>query len=383
MTEASEAVRALHAGPPQTPLVSSLPATVPFVGPEALERRTGRPLVLRLGANESSFGPSPRAVAAMRAAAGEVHYYGDPENYDLRVALAALHGVTSDQVTVGSGADDLLGLVVRIFLAPGEVAVNSLGGYPTFNYHVVGYGGRLQFVPYRDDHNDLDALVEAATREHARLLYLANPDNPSGTWQSAADIAALIERLPDGCLLVLDEAYADFAPAEALPPFDASDPRVLRVRTFSKAHGLAGARVGYAIGERTTIQAFEKVRLHFGVNRVAQAGALASLADPGFLAQVVAEVARGRQEYATLAAELGLASIPSTTNFVAVDVGGRERARALLAALAERDVFVRMPGAPPLDRCIRVTVGKAPERAAFAEALRAVWPAVASAIPAE
>jgi histidinol-phosphate aminotransferase len=284
-----------------------------------------------------------------------------------------------EQIVVGSGIDDLLGLVVRAFMEPGDRAVTSLGAYPTFNYHVIGYGASLERVPYRNDQNDLQALAEAAARVGARLVYLANPDNPSGSWHTAEDVLAFLDRLPTGCLLLLDEAYSDFAPSQAIPAIDASDSRVLRLRTFSKAFGMAGARIGYAIGDVETISAFDKIRLHFGVNLVAQAGALAALEDTDYLKQVVAEVEKGRQEYAELARSLGLQSIPSAANFVSIDVGGPERARALLAALAEHDVFVRMPGAPPLDRCIRLTVGTAAERAIFADVLREVWPTVAAA----
>jgi histidinol-phosphate aminotransferase len=361
-----------------TRLVAELPATVPFVAPEALERGSGRPFRLRLGANESTFGPSPRAKEAMRAAVDRVNYYADPECYELRAALATFHGIDMEHVVVASGIDELLGLVVRAFLDHGEAAVTSLGAYPTFNYHVAGFGGQLERVPYAHDRNDLDALADAAHTSHARLVYLANPDNPSGSWYSARDVLAFVERLPADCLLLLDEAYAEFAPADALLPDDEPDPRVIRMRTFSKAYGMAGARIGYAIATPETIAAFDKIRLHFGVNLVAQAGALASLGDTEFLSSVIEAVAAGRDEYAALAKEQGLTTLPSATNFVTIDVAGPERARALVAALAERGVFIRMPGAPPLDRCVRVTVGTPPERALFAEILREVWPAVAS-----
>lgn len=363
---------------PFTRLVADLPATVPFVAPEALERQHGRPIKLRLGANESNFGPSPKAKAAMRAVTERISWYGDPESYVLREALARFHGITMEQIVVGSGIDDLFGLVVRAFLEPGEKVVTSLGAYPTFNYIVSGYGGVLERVPYRSDQNDLQALAETAARIGARLAYLANPDNPSGSWHTASDVQAFLNSLPDDCLLLLDEAYCDFAPIDAVPPIDTSDPRVVRLRTFSKAYGMAGARIGYAIGDVETISAFEKIRLHFGVNLVAQTGALAALEDQAYLREVVAEVDRGRREYAELARSLGLPSIPSATNFVSIDVGGPEQARSLMAALAERDVFVRMPGAPPLNRCIRVTVGTAEQRAAFAPVLREVWPTIAS-----
>jgi histidinol-phosphate aminotransferase len=368
-------------GAPFTRIVQDIPATVPFLAPEAIERRSGKALTLRLGANESAFGPSPQAVEAMREAAAQVNWYGDPESYDLRMALAGRHGVGMENVVIGCGIDDLLELIVRTYLEPGQTALTSLGGYPTFAYHVAGYGGKLERVPYRDDRNDLAGLAEAANSSQARIVYLANPDNPSGSWVTAEELGSLVDALPDDCLLLLDEAYSDFAPENALPPVDVSDPRVIRARTFSKAHGMAGARIGYTLATAEIIAAFDKIRLHFGVNRVAQAGAQASLQDAAHLESVVAAVAEGREEYATLAQELGFTPLPSATNFVTMDVGGVERARALVAALAERGVFIRMPGAPPLDRCIRVTVGTPEERAEFAEILRAVWPQVADALP--
>lgn len=357
--------------PPFTRLIAGLPATVPFVAPEAIERTTGRPIALRLGANESTFGPSPRAREAMRVAADRVNFYADPESFELRQALAALHGVRMEEIVAGCGIDDLLGLIVRVFLDAGETAVTSLGAYPTFNYHVAGFGGRIERVPYRNDRNDLDALAETARRVSARLVYLANPDNPTGSWHTAADVFAFAQRLPGDCLLLLDEAYSDFAPAEAIAPMSAENPRVIRLRTFSKAHGMAGARIGYAVAAEPTIQAFEKVRLHFGVSLPAQMGALASLGDPEYLREVVAQVAAGRQEYATLGESVRLPPLPSATNFVAFDAGSPERSVALVEALARRDVFVRRPGAPPLDRLVRVTIGTPAERHAFAEDLRA------------
>ena len=366
---------------PLTTVLVQLPATVPFVAPEAIERRSGRPLQLRLGANESAFGASPKAQKAMRSAISRSANYGDPESYELRAALARHHGIAIDQIVVASGIDDLLGLVVRAFLDRNEIAVTSRGAYPTFNFHVSGYGGKLELVPYRHDRNDLEGLAHAAEVTGARVVYLANPDNPSGSWQTAGDLTAFQESLPAGCLLLLDEAYADFAPADSIPPIDPEDPGVIRLRTFSKAHGMAGLRIGYAIASAGTIRAFDKIRLHFGVNGIAQAGALASLADRPYLESVIAAVAAGRQDYIQLARELGMTPLPSVTNFVTFDVGGAERARALMAALAEQDVFIRMPGAPPLDRCVRVTVGTPPERAKFAEVLRRVWPEVAGHVP--
>ena len=260
-------------------LVDSLPSTIPFVGPETLERQRGETFQVRVGANESAFGVSPKAAEAMREAVANIAWYNDPEAYDLRSAIAARHGVSLDEVLLGAGIDEMLGNVVRMVIEPGMPVVTSLGAYPTFNYHVAGFGGVLEAVPYRDDRIDLEALLDAVRRTEARLVYLANPDNPMGTWHDAAQVRAFIDDLSESTLLVLDEAYIEFAPASAVFPIDADDPRVIRMRTFSKAHGMAGARIGYAIAPSRTIGGLGRIRNHFGVNRIAQAGALASLGD--------------------------------------------------------------------------------------------------------
>ena len=339
---------------PFTHIVRALPPTVPFVPPEALERQQGQPLALRVGANESNFGISPRARQAMVEAVDQVHWYNDPEGYELRSALAVRHGVAREEVALGAGIDELLGLLVRLFAEPGDAVVTSLGAYPTFNYHVEGHGAVLHKVPYRADREDLPALLAKARQVRPKLIYVANPDNPMGTYQRADELRDLIAELPPGCVLLLDEAYIDFAPADAHLPLDTERAQVVRLRTFSKAHGMAGARIGYALAHRDLV------------------AALASLGDDEFVREVVREVEEGRREYAALAAELGLKPVPSATNFVALDVGSGERARSLMQVLLQRGVFVRMPGVAPLDRCIRLTVGPAAERQAFAKVLREV-----------
>jgi histidinol-phosphate aminotransferase len=356
--------------PRLTALIESLPALVPFVGPEAQERARGRPFRARLGANESVFGPSPRVVEAMRAAAAENWKYADPESFELREALAHFHGVKKENVVVGEGADGILGLCVRLTLETGAVAVTSDGAYPTFNFHVAGSGARLVRVPYRNDRQDLGALLDAVRRDDARLLYVCNPDNPMGSFWPAAEIAQLIAHLPDGVLLCLDEAYCDTAPAGELAPMDAANPQLVRVRTFSKAYGLAGARIGYCVGEADVIGQFEKVRNHYGINRIGQIAALAALEDQGYLADVVARIARARERIGEIARSNGLVPLVSATNFVPIDCGrDGDFARRVLKGLIERDVFVRMPGVAPLDRTIRVSCGRDEDLAIFAEAL--------------
>jgi histidinol-phosphate aminotransferase len=217
-------------GPRYTPVVQGLPATVPFVGPEAQERARGAAFRARIGANESVFGPSPKAIAAMQAAAAEVWQYADPENHDLRHALAAHHGVTAENIVVGEGIDGLLGFLARLLVQPGTPVVTSNGAYPTFNYHVAGYGGRLVKVPYKDDAEDLDALLTAATAENAALLYVSNPDNPMGTWHGADAITALMDALPGDIVFCLDEAYVEFAPEGTAPPLDVTRENVIRLQ---------------------------------------------------------------------------------------------------------------------------------------------------------
>jgi histidinol-phosphate aminotransferase len=356
--------------PRLTPLAAALPSTVPFVGPETQERASGRVFTARLGANESVFGPSPRAIEAMARAAGEAWMYGDPESHDLKQALAAHHGVDPAHVVVGEGIDGLLGYLVRLLVAPGDAVVTSDGAYPTFNFHVAGFGGVLHKVPYRDDAEDPEALVAKAAETGAKLVYLANPDNPTGSVHPAARIEAMVAALPEGTLLVLDEAYIDTAPPGTAPAIDPEDPRVIRFRTFSKAHGLAGARVGYALCARPLAQDFNKVRNHFGMSRISQAGALAAVQDQAWLAHVVAQVAAAREELGRIAARHGMTALPSGTNFVTMDAGRDGTfARALVGALAEAGIFVRMPFVAPQDRCIRVSAGRPEDLRAFEAAL--------------
>jgi histidinol-phosphate aminotransferase len=356
--------------PRYTPLAAALPASVPFVGPETQERAIGRVFTARLGANENMFGPSPAAITAMAQAARDVWMYGDPEVYDLRVALARHHGTTQHHIVVGEGIDGLLGYLVRLIIGPGDAVVTSDGAYPTFNFHVSGFGGTLHKVPYRDDFEDPEALIARAAEVGAKLIYLANPDNPMGNQLDAAVIEAMIERLPEGCLLILDEAYIDLAPAESAPKIAADDPRVIRFRTFSKGYGMAGLRVGYGIAAAELVSAFNKVRNHFGVGRIAQAGALAALADQAWLADCAAKVAAARLKFAEVGRANGLHPLPSATNFICLDCGQDGNfARRVLQGLGTEGVFVRMPGVAPMDRCIRVSLGDEAALNAFAAAL--------------
>lgn len=351
-----------------TRLAQELPASVPFVGPETQERVLGQRFNARLGANENVFGPSPSAVRAM--AETPQWMYGDPENHDLRRALARHLRVTPDMIMVGEGIDGLLAYLVRLFVDPGDSVVTSDGAYPTFNYHVTGYGGILHKVPYKSDAEDPSALFAKAEEVGAKLVYIANPDNPMGSAHKGEDLVAAMDALPDDTLLVLDEAYIEFARDELQLPLPFDDPRVIRLRTFSKAYGLAGARVGYAIGAPELVLAFNKVRNHFGMNRAAQEGALAALADQTWLRSILARITSSRLRIAKIARECGLRPLPSATNFVAIDCGHDGAfAKHVLDGLVAEGVFVRMPLVAPQNRCIRVSCGTPADLDVLAEIL--------------
>jgi histidinol-phosphate aminotransferase len=214
----------------------------------------------------------------------------------------------------------------------------------------------LKTVPYREDgFNDLVALIEAAHESDAKLVYLSNPDNPSGTFYGALKLKQFLEALPEGCTLVLDEAYSEFAPQEELLPVEHNG-RLIRLRTFSKAYGMAGARLGYAIADSRLVSHLEKLRMHFNLNRIAQAGALAAFSDQAYLRYVVQQVAAGREFLYQMSGRLGLEYIPSSTNFVCIRLDSAAQSRDVVANLLKRGVFIRRPWSAPLDSFIRVSV---------------------------
>lgn len=182
--------------PPHTSIVANLPAATPFVGPETLERRTNRQIELRLGANESPFGPSPLAIEAVKRVAECTQNYCDPEGYLVRQELSRQLAVPMECIVLGAGIDELLALCCRLFVEPGDVVATTLGSYPTFEYGASGIGATFSRTRYLAEAPDLEALIEAATKESAKILYLANPDNPSGAWHHADAIQWLVSRLP-------------------------------------------------------------------------------------------------------------------------------------------------------------------------------------------
>lgn len=362
------------------PLLAPLPAPAlpaSFLGPTELERRRGRPYRARLGFNECLFGTSPAALAVLRAHSARVTFYCDPTHRRLRHAVAERWCLPPEAFVVAGGIEGLLELFVRAFVGPGEVAVTSRGAFMGFDYFVQRRGGKLVHAPYaRAGYNDLEALLAAAHREGAKLLFLANPDNPTGTHLPPAAIRHLLDHVPADCLLLLDEAYAEFVPDDELLPTTETRTNLVRLRSFSKAYGLAGARIGYACADPAIVASLDDVRTRFAVNALAEEAAIAALGDRAFLAGVVARTEAGRAHYAAVAAACAVETRPSAANFVAFDLGTAARAQAVAGWLEEHDVLVMRPVAPPLDRLLRVTVGPPEARAYFEEVLVSA-PAVA------
>jgi len=352
-----------------TSLANSLPSSVPFVAPEMTERISGIPFIARLGANESSFGPSPKVKQVIADSTADVFKYGDPDAFDLKKELEKHLKVPCENIIVGEGIDGLMGILCRLMLEQGDIVVTSNGAYPTFNYQVKGAGGRLETVPYLADYEDPDALIEKARQYKAKMIYIANPDNPMGTHHSAETIQRMIDSVPKESLLVLDEAYIELAPDGVAPKLDISNKNIIRLRTFSKAYGLAGARVGYAIGHTDLVKSFDKIRNHFGVNTIGQKAALAALKDQDYVSKVKVSIEQGRERINQIAIENGLNTISSSTNFVAVDCGvDGDFTRKVLSELVRMGIFVRMAFVPPQDRCLRVSVGVPEDIEHFAKA---------------
>jgi histidinol-phosphate aminotransferase len=341
-------------------------------------RRAARQPLLELGSNENPHGASPRAIQAAVAALASAHVYPDPLGGDLKRALAAKHGVEAASLLLGNGSHELLMQFAQVFAGPGDEVVASQYGFAVYALAAQAAGATLRLAPALPiDHamprgHDLAAL-RAAITPRTRLVYLANPNNPTGTWYAGADFEAFLAEVPARVLVVVDEAYAEFVDAPGYAsalPLVATHPNLIVTRTFSKAYALAGLRAGHALAHPDLIAVMERVRESFNVNAPALAAAQAALADE---AHLVASVDANRMQRQALAEALrarGLAVSPSQTNFLLVEFG-EDTARVEQALLA-RGVILRPMGGYGLADCLRITVGTANDNARLLAALDGV-----------
>jgi histidinol-phosphate aminotransferase len=366
---------AFDAGKLANPATAALRAYDPGHDLPALRRRFGA-AIAELGSNENALGPSPRALEAMRAALAESHRYPDPRGAALKAALSARLGVEAARIALGNGSHELLMLLAQCFADPAHSVVFSQYGFAVFPIATAAAGAQPIRVPALPrEHatapfgHDLDALA-GAVREDTRLVYLANPNNPTGTWFDDAALAGFLARVPREVLVVVDEAYHEFADAPGLGTalqLAASHPNLVVTRTFSKAYALAGLRVGYLVADPSVVAVIERLRESFNLNNVALAGAEAALADREHLQR---SRALNASERGWLVAELerrGYVCLPTQTNFVLVDLG--RDAGELERHLFERGVIVRPMGGYGLPQTLRISVGSRGENERLLSAL--------------
>ena len=336
-----------------------------------LQRELGIERMVKLASNEGAYGPLPAAVAAFEAAVGELNRYPDGGGVRLREELARRHSVPVERVVLGNGADELIRLAGVATLDAGDRAVFGWPSFPSYIASAACAGAEPVSVPLAPDRSfDLDALLAACT-ERAKVVYLANPNNPTGVLTPAADIRAFAAALPEGVLLVLDEAYAEYADPEpeGIDLVRGGFGRVCVLRTFSKVYGLAALRVGYAVASPEIADALDRVRPIFNVNQPAQEAALASLHETDAVAMRIRHTSRARVQLCDTLAAAGLGAQPSQANFVYADVPGGD-ADGLTDRLLRKGFMVRALGGFGAPGAIRVTAGTDDENTAFADALR-------------
>ncbi|MES2918923.1 MAG: histidinol-phosphate transaminase [Pseudomonadota bacterium] len=339
---------------------------------EELERELGLNDIIKLASNENPLGCSPRVLEAVEAGLSELALYPDGNGFVLKQALADFYGRPLSEITLGNGSNDLLELVARAFLKPGDEAVFSQHSFAVYPLAVQAVGGTGVSVPARDWGHDLPAMARAVN-ERTRVVFIANPNNPTGTWVEEGELEAFLMALPDNVLVVLDEAYGEYVEKGTLPDgLDFLDrfPNVIVSRTFSKAYGLAALRVGYAFAHPDITNVLNRVRQPFNVNALALRAAVAALGDQDFVTRSRAQNAAGMQQIIDGIKGMGLRWIPSRGNFLAIELG--REGLPVYDALLRQGVIVRPVANYGMPNFLRVTIGSPSENERFLAALKAV-----------
>jgi histidinol-phosphate aminotransferase len=339
-------------------VLADLPVYQPGRPIEEVARELGRPAedIIKMASNENPSGPSPRALAAMERALRQTHLYPDGNAYYLKQRLAAKLGVQPGNLIFGSGSNEIFEFVGHALLAPGDEVVVSQYCFAVYPIVTHLFGARLVTVPARDYGHDLPAMRQAITAR-TRIVFVANPNNPTGTLAPRAAVLELVRTMPPDVLLVMDEAYIEFLedPLDLLPTVRAGHtPNLLLTRTFSKIYGLAGLRIGYGIGPAELIAAFEKIRQPFNVTLLAQTAALAALDDDEHVRRTHANNRAGLKFFEESLRRLGLEFVPSAANFILVRVGDGAR---VFQAMQQAGVIVRPMGGYELPEWVRISIG--------------------------
>ena len=329
--------------------------------------------IVKLASNENPFGVPESSKQAMAQAAAELGRYPDANGFELKAALSTRYDVPADWITLGNGSNDILEIAAHAFVQKGESVVFSQYSFAVYALATQGVGGRAIVVPAVNYGHDLDAMA-AAIEADTRLVFVANPNNPTGTFIGAGEIEAFLNKVPGNVIVVLDEAYNEYLAPEH--QFESANwvrkyPNLIVSRTFSKAYGLAGLRVGFAIAQPAVTDLMNRIRQPFNVNSLAQAAAIAALNDKEFLAKGAENNFAGYRQLTAAFDELGLEYVPSFGNFVLVRVGDDDGAGARVnLALLKQGVIVRPVAAYGLPQWLRISIGLPEENATFIDALK-------------
>lgn len=348
--------------------IRGLPVYVPGRPIEDVEREL-KIHAIKLASNENPLGPSPKALEAARRALPESHRYPDGGTLHLREKLARIHSVSAEEIFVGLGSSEVIDLAARLTLGPGKIGLTSVGSYAPYSIAIRASGATLARVPMCEYGFDLPAIAEAINAE-TRVIYLANPNNPTATAFGAAEFRQFLDRVPTNVLVVIDEAYIHYANRTDMPhsveEFRRRDNLVI-LRTFSKIYGLAGLRIGYAIGRAFLVNAMNRLRTPFNAAGVSQAAALAALDDGEHVQRSIEANAGERTHLYSELKKAGLRAVPSHANFIFIDVG--PRAAPLYNDLLQEGVIVRPLGWMGFPDAIRISIGTRPENDNFLAAL--------------
>ncbi len=344
---------------------------------EELKEEYGFEKVIKLASNENPFGVSPKALAAMQAHLTDNARYPDPISRRLRRTMASSLGISPEELIVTAGGESLIATIVRSMMHPGDKAVTGFGAFMGFEIHLSAHGGELIKVPSPGYRFDVDALIQATTPD-TRILYLPNPNNPTGSHITHQELETLLNGIPKTTLLFLDEAYIEFA--RHLPDYpDAMALRrenLLILRTFSKAYGLAGLRIGYGIGHPSLIEQLTKVKMTFEPSHLAQVAAEAAWQDSDFIDKALRNNTQEMKRYYEVLESLGLQYQPSAGNFIFVAFDSQEQVNTLNEALLKRGIAIRPLASFGFPNCIRITVGLPEENDALFQALREILPSL-------
>jgi len=317
----------------------------------------GQERPLKLSSNENPFGPSPAAVAAVRAAVGDMHLYPPTDHAGLRAAIGAVHGLDPDRIICGVGSDEIITFLCQAYAGPGDEVLHTEHGFLMYRISALAAGATPVVVPEAARRVDVDALLDRVT-SRTRLVFIANPNNPTGTMIGADDVARLADGLPVDCLLILDGAYAEYVDGyDGGAALVEARGNVVMTRTFSKIYGLGGLRVGWGYAPRAIIDVLTRVRGPFNLSTLALAGAEAAVRDTGYVNQCRAVNTAQRARLAEGMAALGVPSDPSQGNFILCRMGDAATAKAADAHLKSKGIIVRLVAGYGLPDCLRITVG--------------------------